>query len=432
MKKVIFLLSAILIASAQLYSQWVGQSTPTYYHYYSVFAIGSSTVYISGVKGIILKSTNSGNNWAILRESLDSYQSLRAIWFLNESTGICVGGRHTPSSPGIILRTTNGGNNWDSTGINETNFLTMYFVNASTGFAGGETGVNLQSHLYKTTNAGINWTLVPLNYKGQIKDIYFLNENTGWALADSMTYTATVVIKTTDGGNTWKYTGIPFPYIHTESISFVNENTGWATGRMVGTPPDCLKKTTDGGVTWFYQYPQYAPVDILGQYFINENTGWIVSSAGIQKTTNSGTNWYIQNEWMTTDITFIDQNTGWSVGNNAIVANTTNGGGTVSVQNISTEVPSAYSLKQNYPNPFNPVTKIRFDIKKSEVRSQNSEVTLKIFDITGKEVATLVNERLQPGTYETTFDGSALNSGVYFYKLISDGFTETKKMLMIK
>jgi hypothetical protein len=89
-------------------------------------------------------------------------------------------------------------------------------------------------------------------------------------------------------------------------------------------------------------------------------------------------------------------------------------------------------LGQNYPNPFNPVTKIRFDIKKSEFRSQNSEVTLKIFDITGKEVARLVNETLQHGSYEVKFDGSMLNSGVYFYKLTTDGFTETKKMTLIK
>ena len=271
MKKVILLLSTVLIASAQLYSQWVTQSASGEHH--SVFAINSSTVYVSGLGGRILKSTNSGNNWVILRERSGQY--LNAIWFLNESTGICVGGGSTLSSPGIILRTTNGGNNWDSTIISGTNFLTMYFVNAATGFAGGTTNVNLNSHLYKTTNAGINWTLVPLNYKGAITDIYFLNENTGWAFADSMTYTATAVIKTTDGGNTWKYKGTPFPYYWSESISFVNENTGWATGRMSGVPVDCLKKTTDGGVTWFFQYPQNAPTAIFCQYFINENTGWM-------------------------------------------------------------------------------------------------------------------------------------------------------------
>ena len=59
-------------------------------------------------------------------------------------------------------------------------------------------------------------------------------------------------------------------------------------------------------------------------------------------------------------------------------------------------------------------------------------VKILVYDITGREVRTLVNERLQPGTYETSFDGSMLNSGVYFYKMVTDGFTETKKMLMVK
>jgi hypothetical protein len=89
-------------------------------------------------------------------------------------------------------------------------------------------------------------------------------------------------------------------------------------------------------------------------------------------------------------------------------------------------VPASYSLSQNYPNPFNPITNVKFSILKAE------QVKLIVYDIRGREVQTLVNERLQPGTYETTFDGSMLPSGVYFYKLTSGDFSETKRMLMIK
>jgi hypothetical protein len=106
--------------------------------------------------------------------------------------------------------------------------------------------------------------------------------------------------------------------------------------------------------------------------------------------------------------------------------------GNVGIQNISNETPSSYSLEQNYPSPFNPVTKIKFDIKKSEVSSQNSVVKLKVFDILGKEIATLVNEQLQPGTYEVTFDGSNLPSGIYFYQLKSEKFSDTKKLTLLK
>jgi len=89
-------------------------------------------------------------------------------------------------------------------------------------------------------------------------------------------------------------------------------------------------------------------------------------------------------------------------------------------------VPATYSLLQNYPNPFNPITNVKFSIVNS------GDVKLVVYDIQGREVRTLVNESLKPGTYEAAFDGSALNTGVYFYKLITNTFSETKKMLLIK
>jgi hypothetical protein len=104
------------------------------------------------------------------------------------------------------------------------------------------------------------------------------------------------------------------------------------------------------------------------------------------------------------------------------------------INQIGSVVPSSYSLGQNYPNPFNPITKIKFDVPPLSFPnvSIGNPVVLKVYDITGREVQTLVNESLKPGTYEVSFDGSSLNSGVYFYKLVTEGFTETKKMILIK
>ncbi|MEI7484665.1 MAG: T9SS type A sorting domain-containing protein [Ignavibacteriota bacterium] len=100
----------------------------------------------------------------------------------------------------------------------------------------------------------------------------------------------------------------------------------------------------------------------------------------------------------------------------------------VGIENIGSSVPSKFGLNQNYPNPFNPVTKIRFDVAKT------SKITLRVFNIAGQEVETLVNgETLTAGTKEITFNGSSLPSGIYFYTLSnSDGFKETKKMMLIK
>jgi len=99
---------------------------------------------------------------------------------------------------------------------------------------------------------------------------------------------------------------------------------------------------------------------------------------------------------------------------------------TVGISQISTLVPGEYKLEQNYPNPFNPTTKITFAITKPDF------VSLKVYDVTGKEVAQLVSEKLQTGTYSYEFNASALSSGIYFYTLKSNNFVSTKKMVLVK
>src|SRR3990172_2010479 len=94
-------------------------------------------------------------------------------------------------------------------------------------------------------------------------------------------------------------------------------------------------------------------------------------------------------------------------------------------------VPENFWLGQNYPNPFNPTTTIRFSIPPFE-GSSGRIVTVTIYDILGREVATLVNEQLKPGTYEVQWDGREFSSGIYFYKLISGNYLETKKMVLLK
>lgn len=97
-----------------------------------------------------------------------------------------------------------------------------------------------------------------------------------------------------------------------------------------------------------------------------------------------------------------------------------------SVYRISTEVPEKYFLHQNYPNPFNPETNLEFGI------SDLGFVSLKIYDNLGKEVASLVNSELGPGYYQYKFNASALTSGIYFYKLVTGSFSETKRMVLLK
>ena len=98
----------------------------------------------------------------------------------------------------------------------------------------------------------------------------------------------------------------------------------------------------------------------------------------------------------------------------------------VGVNPVGTSIPKVYTLSQNYPNPFNPSTKINFDLPKQGL------VTLKIYDVLGREVRTLVNEVKTPGSYTVDFNASDFSSGVYFYRLQANEFTDIKRMMLIK
>ncbi len=98
----------------------------------------------------------------------------------------------------------------------------------------------------------------------------------------------------------------------------------------------------------------------------------------------------------------------------------------VGIKPLNTNVPASFNLYQNFPNPFNPATSIKFDIAKS------GNVKLVIFDMLGKKISTLINEKLSPGTYQVSFDGSSLSSGIYFYQLQGENYLKTMKMILIK
>jgi hypothetical protein len=97
-----------------------------------------------------------------------------------------------------------------------------------------------------------------------------------------------------------------------------------------------------------------------------------------------------------------------------------------SVETISTEMPLEYRLEQNFPNPFNPATTIRFALRARD------EVTVRIFDLLGREITTLLKEELPAGVHQLTFDATELPSGMYFYQLVTKEFLQTRKLLLVK
>ena len=252
--------------------------------------------------------------------------------------------------------------------------------------------------------------------------VFFTDSNNGWAVGRSGT-----ILKTTNGGNEWlNLTTVNFHHFY--SVHFINNSIGWIAGNRI-------IKTTDGGETWFIQYPTG---DIESIHFVDENHGWAVGDGGtILKTTNGGENWVEEPDVSKEryySVNFTDKNTGWVVGRNETILKTTTGGATYIKEEEIDEIPTNYNLSQNYPNPFNPSTKIRYSVP------QSSNVVIKVFDILGNEIETLIDEQKSVGTYEITWYANNLPSGVYFYQLQAgspsagsgQSFVETKKMILLR
>ena len=152
------------------------------------------------------------------------------------------------------------------------------------------------------------------------------------------------------------------------------------------------------------------------------------SSTGTAISTNAGTytfdfTYYMDPVWNDTSIitiAFIQND------NDHSIMNTSRNGMVTGVTPNTNDVPAQYSLSQNYPNPFNPTTNIKFNLPKNEF------VTLKVYDMIGNEVKTLVEGIHSAGKYNIEFDGSNLSSGVYFYTLKTENYAETKKMILLK
>jgi hypothetical protein len=186
-------------------------------------------------------------------------------------------------------------------------------------------------------------------------------------------------------------------------------------------------------------YYQFSPVqgDILGFNFILYKSGSPIASgaAAITAAASSWTQFSIDFSYFTNDIPdlcilqfLIDGPTGvdFHVGSYFLLDDLNLTGTNTSV-NDKNFIPAKFSLDQNYPNPFNPSTKIKYDLP------ENSFVSLKVYNIIGKEVASLVNSVVPAGSHEVVFDATGLNSGIYFYTLkTGNNFVQTRKMILMK
>jgi photosystem II stability/assembly factor-like uncharacterized protein len=343
--------------------------------------------------GAINKSTNRGIDWVSVNppgSGSESNYCFNTPFRLSRTNPniIFAGGKS-------VYKSTTGGGNWTgpygATVFGGTKILSMECSNSGTDtlYCGAVNG-----RIFKSVNSGLNWTnitdssVTPNRYA---TDISINPNNSGDIVVTFGGYGSPHVFRTTNAGASW------------QNIS----------GNLPDVPHHCIVMDP------LFTQNIYAGSDL-----------------GVYVTTNSGLSWNEYRAGMPYALTF-DLTVVYPSRN---IRATTYGNGVyerklyenpVSVGNVNENLPSGFSLYQNYPNPFNPETKIKYFIP-SNVKGERSNVKLVIFNNLGKEVKTLVNEKQSAGNYEVNFNGENLSSGVYFYKLETTGFSDTKKMLLIK
>ncbi|MDQ3020974.1 MAG: T9SS type A sorting domain-containing protein [Bacteroidota bacterium] len=453
--KIVILISLLLVSVNISYSQWtiVGDLAAIIGPRPIVSVVDGNTAFVTGGETInaTYKTTNGGTNWIQLNTSI-----FRPFWSIcaKDANTVFAGDDGTGGRINFY-KTTNGGINWtliDSiSGVTAVNngFRGIRFSNSipSFGIAYAE-GNNGDFYIYKTRDGGNIWTrsLIP-GYPG-----YRITG--GLNVIDSLFYAFGTfrgppsMIITTDGGVTWNLRNVDLPSGGnnvTRGLAF-NENK--LTGIAGSSSTPSIARTTTGGLNWLEIDVGNIVINHLGpimRWIEGTNICYLTAKepsliggvmSGVLKSTDGGLNW---TPMTTSDLGIIYMDTkrigsniyGYSIstlpgafGGNLVLKVTD---AIVGINQISELVPDGYNLSQNYPNPFNPITVIRYSL------IENRFATLKVYDMLGNEITTLVNEKQNAGTYEVDFDGSNFSSGVYFYKLLVDGnIIDTKRMVLLK
>lgn len=301
---------------------------------------------------------------------------------------------------------------------------------------------NANAFVYRSINNGANWikfnsTAFPFDVANLNVSKYVSPGAVVYAALDS--WTPGNILRVYDGtswnerseGFTTSVRGVkPHPVDINKAYALLN---GFSAGNKIF-------KTTNKGVTWTNisgNLPNVPMGDVI-PHPLSDNLLYVGTEMGCYKSTNAGANWYRWNNGLpeaaiVTEMVAIDSLS--TRGRYYIVAATygnsmflreVSGDDAVGIANLNSNIASGYLLKQNYPNPFNPTTKISFTLP------VKSFVTIKVYDVNGKEIAELINQEKQAGENIVEFNGANLSSGVYYYKMSASDFSQVRKMILIK
>ena len=379
--------------------------------------------WVVGANGAVWRTTNGGLQW----QPQNSGEST-----LLSAVDVLDGGQFgwIAGAGGLILRTTDGGTWWDpQISYTQEALADIQFVSATTGWAVGGNGTILH-----TTSGGVNWEAQVSGTAFHLQAVSFVNELTGWAVGANLTYPdCGVVLGTTDGGAHWGVLEGGDPdtayMLAAFDVTFVDAQEGWlACGQYYLDPPmprGTVMHTTDGGVTWAVALSS-AQVQMISIAADPRGTVWAGGSSGQLWHQSAGGGWATDTLPATSPIfgfSFPDANYGWAAGGSGMILRYSAAPSAVPPR--PRLLPAAYTLAA-YPNPFNPSTRLEFDLPRA------GHATLAVYDVTGRQVAVLVDETLTAGHHARTFDGSGLASGLYFARLQSGALQHTQKLVLLK
>lgn len=380
----------------------------------------SSSVLIAASDEKLFRSFDNGKNW----ETVFQIYPQDRIYTLTESPQkeIFLGYGNPSLVPGSagILKSSDNGLTWKDNYISD--FIVGQYATSKIIFdnAGNVIVGIVNRGLYRSTDS--NWSYFEEINSGlsnkNVLSLLFLSNGTLLAGTDGGG-----IYRSTNNGDLWvqSNTGLSVPWI--TSIEKNSSGYLYASSNYNGG----IFQSKDNGISWLPIGPQNISITSL---VVNSEDKIFAGSdtSGIFESTNQGVNWTSINTGLTNlkiQSLFLDTNgslyAGTPQGLFKTLTSTVTG-----VQNVQSSTPQNYSLSQNYPNPFNPTTTIEYSIPKT------SFVTLKVYDVLGREVAVLVNQEKNPGLYKITFDGGSLSSGVYFYRIKTGEFISSKKLLFLK
>lgn len=393
---------------------------------------------VTGEDGLILRTTNGGTSWTALNSGITNVLK-RSAYYTNGSN---INVHLVAAENGVILRSTNNGAAWSNKfpgtleDINDIFILTPAIT-----FACGNGGT-----LFFSTDLGDSWSSVSTGSSSNFNRVLFFQYST----RTETTYKGLLV---GDGGIALTCTGLTGSWSHASTNTTQNLNAvSYASYYVIaGGNSGAMITSYDYGATWTTASSGTSN-NINGVEFIDPSTALAVGENGvILRTTNKGTNWSSITSPVTSYLTDVDFGS-WSLGIATGVGGasifSTDGGlswNSFAADKFSAAKEDAKAFKQtnqkitssrepdlmqNYPNPFNPSTVIGYSIP------FDAQVSVKIYDMLGKEVKTLVSGQQNAGTYNVSFNAGNMSSGIYFYVLSASSgskiMTKTMKMILSK